>query len=158
MPRGASCQNTSSGYRCHCQSGLHGRNCGTGRADDCRPSGWPAPPASETSRPMGARPGAGQGTCQGHVRGWAGQYPGAGLAPAALPDPAGPFRRAPGWGLEEVLGGARWPLATSEVVAGSSGGCGARLMGPQLVHPSISQPDSRTLPKPQLPHPAWLLT
>ena len=46
-------------------------------------------------------------------------------------------------GWRKCWGRAGWLLSTSEVVTGGSRGCGARLMGPLLVHPSISQPDSR---------------
>lgn len=117
---GASCQNTNGGYRCHCQAGYTGRNCETD-IDDCRPSEWLAGPARSRRPDPCPQAGAGQGTCPGHVRGWAGQYPGAGLAPAALSiqRDLSEGRLVGGW--RKCWGGARWLLVTSEVVAGGSG-------------------------------------
>lgn len=100
---GASCQNTNGGYRCHCQAGYTGRNCETD-IDDCRPSEWLAGPARlKTSRPVspgGRRAGDVPGSRERLGR----AVPGCRLGAGSPLDPAGPFGRAPGWGLEEVLG------------------------------------------------------
>lgn len=145
---GASCQNTNGGYRCHCQAGYTGRNCETD-VDDCRPSEWPASSVhlrdAQTCFPRGAQGrelvGVGWESGRGstRVQGWRW--------------PAGPSRRAPGQGPEEVLGG--WPPLTSEVFPRGSGGSGARLPGFKPVLASPHQTPGLRAQGLACPGPAW---